>query len=129
MRISFKMVKKSDRVEKWLEKSQHTGNTIQSVLDECGKMGVDALVSGTPKDTGKTAASWSYETEVGPTMSTIYWTNDNVTHDGDPIVILLQMGHGTGTGGYVAGRDFINPAMKPVFDAIEDKVWKAVVEL
>lgn len=128
MRVSFKMVKKSDRVEKWLERLTKT-NPLETALRECGEMGVKALAANTPVKTGKTAASWRYEVEIGREKSSIYWINDNVTKDGDPVVILLQLGHGTGTGGYVAGKDFINPAMKPVFDAISDKAWKAVITL
>lgn len=98
------------------------------VLDECGRQGVEALKASTPTRTGLTAASWAYEVEVGSGQTAIAWTNTNVTRDGDPIAILLQYGHGTGTGGYVAGRDYINPAIQPVFDNIADVVWKAVMD-
>lgn len=128
MKISFKMIKKSDAVERWLEKI-HGTNPIAKALDEYAQEGVAALAASTPVDTGKTASSWRYEVEVGSGSSSIYWINDNVTYNGDPIVILLQHGHGTGTGGYVAGRDFINPAMRPVFDSISEKVRKVVIEL
>lgn len=97
-------------------------------LSQYGRMGVQALASRTPTESGQTAASWSYEIKVTPTKASIAWTNSN-TVAGVPLVILLQYGHGTGTGGYVAGRDFINPAIKPVFDEIADAVWKRVTSL
>lgn len=94
-------------------------------LEASAREGVSALASATPVDSGITAASWSFEIQRSGDSCTIVWTNDHVV-DGRPIVIMLQYGHGTGTGGYVQGRDFINPAIKPVFDRIADKVWKAV---
>ena len=112
--------------EKYLEHLQE--QSYFKVLDECAREGVAALQAGTPKDSGLTAASWDYEIQVGNGTTTIYWTNSNVTRDGDPIAILLQYGHGTGTGGYVAGRDYINPSIKPVFDNIANTVWKAVMQ-
>lgn len=112
--------------EKYLERLQ--SKDYFKVLDECGRQGVEALQASTPKRTGLTAASWSYEVEVGGGQTTLVWTNSNVTRDGDPIAILLQYGHGTGTGGYVAGTDYINPAIQPVFDNIAEVVWKAVID-
>ncbi len=88
--------------------------------------GVEALQNATPKRTGKTASSWSYEIQENSNGVTIFWKNDNVTRDGDPIAILIQYGHGTGTGGYVSGVDYINPAMKSVFDDIVNAAWKVV---
>lgn len=96
------------------------------ILEECGQQGVYALQQATPKDTGMASYSWSYAIERRKGYTTIVWTNSDVTKQGDPIVLLLQYGHGTGTGGYVQGRDFINPTMKPMFDLIADKAWKAV---
>lgn len=112
--------------EKYLERLQ--SKEYFKVIEQLAQTGVDALASATPKRTGLTASSWSYEIEVGFGQTSICWTNDNVTRDGDPIAIMLQYGHGTGTGGYVVGQDYINPAIKPVFDNIADAVWKAVVE-
>ena len=94
-------------------------------LEAYAREGVAALASATPVDSGVTAASWNYEIQRTGSSYTIVWTNSHVI-DGRPIVIMLQYGHGTGTGGYVQGRDFINPAIRPVFDRIADKVWKAV---
>lgn len=98
---------------------------IFQALDGYARQGVSALASATPIDSGITAASWSYEVKKSFGSYSITWTNNHVV-DGRPIAIMLQYGHGTGTGGYVQGRDFINPAMKPIFDKIADQVWKAV---
>lgn len=99
---------------------------ILAQLDQYGRMGVEALSIATPIDSGVTASSWYYKiTRNGKTYS-IEWHNSNLTDDGTPVAILLQYGHGTGTGGYVQGRDYINPAMRPVMDKIADEVWKVV---
>lgn len=95
-------------------------------LDTYAQRGVEALAAATPQDTGKTASSWSYTIEKSGGSYSIYWTNDDKDEDGTPIVILLQYGHGTGTGGYVQGRNFILPAIVPIFDQISNDVWKAV---
>lgn len=97
-----------------------------SILDKYGKIGVEELRSYTPKDTGKTADSWYYEIEIGNNGSSICWKNRNKTYQGHPIAVLLQYGHGTGTGGYVQGIDYINPAIKPVFDKLVDDVCKEI---
>jgi hypothetical protein len=99
---------------------------IFKTLEKYAKEGVDALSRATPLETGETKNSWSSKVIKSRGSFTIIWMNDHETADGDPIVIMLQYGHGTGNGGYVQGRDFINPAMKPVFDNIAEKVWKAV---
>lgn len=98
---------------------------IQSILESCGQMGVAALSSVTPEETGRAAHSWGYQVSKSGGMYELAWTNSDV-ENGFPVVVMLQMGHGTGTGGYVQGRDFINPAIRPVFDKIADIVWKAV---
>lgn len=97
-----------------------------NVLNGLGQMGVDALSRATPVDTGLTASSWIYQIERSKDKTTISWSNTNV-HNGVNIAIILQYGHGTGTGGYVQGRDYINPAMRPVFDKIAELAWKEVV--
>lgn len=99
---------------------------IRGSLETYAKLGVSLLQQSTPRDSGVTASSWDYEIEITRTKWSVQWTNNEKTYQGDPIVILLQFGHGTGTGGYVQGRDFINPAMRPVFDQLADDVWKAV---
>lgn len=88
--------------------------------------GVAALSSATPEETGATAASWSSDVQISFSGATIFWTNNHVDSAGTPIVIMLQYGHGTGTGGYVQGRDFINPAIRPIMDQIADSVWREV---
>jgi hypothetical protein len=100
-------------------------NNILSVLNSCGQTGVEALQSATPVDTGLAAGSWSYDVQAKGGSYSISWTNTDIESD-FPVAIMLQYGYGTGTGGYVQGRDYINPAMKPIFDEIADKVWRAV---
>lgn len=99
---------------------------IRQILERYGQEGVSALSSATPTDTGTTANSWSYEVSSNGDTHTIYWSNSN-TNKGVNIAVILQYGHGTGTGGYVAGRDYINPAMRPIFDRIAEEAWKEVV--
>lgn len=99
---------------------------MYSRLDALAQDGVRALERATPKESGYTAGSWSYTIKRTKKSCSISWTNSSVTNTGTPIVILLQHGHGTGTGGYVRGRDFINPALRPVFDKISEKVWNEV---
>lgn len=96
-------------------------------LNEFGKKGVAALSSATPKESGKTADSWSYEVIQNASGSAIYWSNSN-TNKGVNVAVILQYGHGTRNGGYVAGRDYINPAIRPVFDDILTQMWKEVVK-
>lgn len=98
---------------------------IADILDSCGQQGVSALQQATPVSSGLAALSWTYEVGYGAGLYTITWLNTDI-ENGFPVAIMLQYGYGTGTGGYVQGRDYINPAMKPVFDTIADKVWKAV---
>ena len=96
-------------------------------LDKYGNQGVAALSSATPVDTGLTAASWYYEIEQKPGSTVITFCNSNI-QNGIPIAIILQYGHATGNGGWVQGRDYINPALRPVFDKIAEKAWKEVTE-
>lgn len=100
--------------------------SYRSVFEKYGREGVAALAAATPVDSGKTANSWSYEVRESAKGFEIVWTNSNVVN-GAPIAILLQYGHGTGTGGYVPGRDYINPAMRPVLEAMMADGWKAMV--
>lgn len=96
-----------------------------NVLSKYGRAGVQALKSATPVDSGLTAASWNFIIESADGKSSIIFVNDHI-NKGVNIAIILQYGHGTGTGGYVAGRDYINPAIQPVFDKIADEAWKEV---
>lgn len=98
---------------------------FSKILHKYGKEGVAALSKATPLDSGETASAWGYIVETSRSGFSITWTNSHSAGE-TPVAILLQYGHGTGTGGYVAGRDFINPAIKPVFDRIGQDVWKAV---
>lgn len=98
---------------------------LDKVLAQYGQEGVDALAAATPKRTGKTAASWSYTVTKGKDQIVITWSNSNIV-DGVPIAVVLQYGHGTRNGGYVEGTDYINPAMKPIFDRIAARAWGEV---
>lgn len=99
-----------------------------SWLDEYGKRGVDELSKATPRDTGKTADSWNYAIEHTADGAKLVWTNDNLTKDGQQIAILLQYGHGTNGGGLVIGRDYINPAIRPIFDEMALESWEMMVQ-
>lgn len=94
-------------------------------LEKYAQEGVAALSAATPVDTGKTANSWTYEIEYTDTRYAIYWINTN-ENKGVNIALILQTGHGTGSGGYVQGIDYINPAMKPILQKIADEAWKEV---
>lgn len=114
------------KTSRFLKKAK---NAIRiSELDKYGQAGVAALSSATPKDSGKTASSWYYEIERQNGIVSITFNNSNV-NNGVPIAIILQYGHGTGTGGWVEGRDYINPAIRPIFDEIANSAWKEVTKL
>lgn len=100
------------------------GDIYQSIVSGA-EAGVRALAAATPLDSGLASDSWHYVIERTGKAVTIKWTNTDV-ENGFPVAIMLQLGYGTGTGGYVQGRDYINPAMKPIFDKIANDVWKAV---
>lgn len=99
--------------------------TLIDILRKYGDAGVAALEKATPMDTGETASSWSYSIVEGDGEATLSF-NNSAQNEGIPIAILIQYGHGTGTGGYVQPNDFINPAMKPIFQKIADDAWKEV---
>lgn len=121
--VTFKHRGNFNKMEKFLNKMQR--RDYLNTLDKYGQMGVEALAAATPVDTGKTAQSWTYEIERTRDRTTISWLNTNI-NNGVNIAVILQYGHGTGTGGYVQGRDYINPAMRPVFDDIAEQAWKEV---
>lgn len=98
---------------------------IRSLVTPYAQEGVAALQRATPRETGLAAESWRYEIETTRSNVTIRWLNSDV-ENGFPVVVMLQYGYSTGTGGYVQGRDFINPALRPIFDKIADGVWKVV---
>ena len=98
---------------------------FNSILQKYAKMGVSALATATPKEDGSTAASWGYEIVNEGNRVVIYWTNTD-QNKGVYIAVILQFGHGTGTGGYAAPTDYINPAMRPIFDQIAEAAWREV---
>lgn len=115
----------TDKTMSFLTKMESINSDIRSYLESAGQRGVDALSLATPVDSGLTAASWGYEIEVSGDSITIHWKNTN-TYNGVTVAVILQYGHGTGTGGWVTGRDYINPAISSVFDEIQNDVWKRV---
>lgn len=124
--ISFSHKGDFSKTEKFLTKAQK--HTFAASLDKYGRMGVAALQKATPVDTGETAASWDYEIETSSNSVTIHWVNHHTapTNSHVNIALILQLGHGTRNGGYVVGIDYINPAMRPVFDKIADDAWSEV---
>jgi hypothetical protein len=123
MRISFSSRGDLKRTNDFLAKMSK-GDIFQQ-LEGFAREGVAALAAATPVDSGLTATSWGYEVKKSFGSWSIIWTNSN--HEGDfPVAIALQYGHGTGTGGYIQGTDYINPTIRPVFDKIANKAWKAV---
>ena len=111
------------KTEKLLKKS--LGRNYRSVLEKYGEMGVEALASATPIDSGETALSWGYEIIQNGSSLSVIWTNGHI-EKGVNIAIILQYGHGTKNGGYVEGRDYINPALHPIFDKLAAAAWKEV---
>jgi len=97
-------------------------------LQQFGEEGVKALATATPKDSGETAKSWFYEIIESRGMTSIVWKNSHI-HDGVNIAIILQYGHGTRNGGYVQGRNYINPAIAPIFDRIAEQAWNEIRRL
>ena len=114
------------RVAGWLERINQVIKL--RILNKYGEIGVAALSAATPVDSGKTAASWSYDVQNDGNSATITFKNSNV-NKGVNIAIILQYGHGTGTGGWVQGRDYINPAIQPIFDELAEKVWEEVTSV
>lgn len=119
--ITFKQKGDFKRTSRYLNKVKHV--SLMDELNRYAEEGVAALSKATPVDTGLTAASWYYEISKGRDTIKIEWRNSNIV-DGVPIAIILQYGHATGNGGYVTGIDYVNPAMKPIFDKISDLLGK-----
>lgn len=121
------LVHKGDfnRTEKFL--NFLVGNSYLNILEKCGREGVSALQSVTPKDTGKTANSWYYEIERGNGQIRLSFHNSNVVNH-VPIALLLQYGHATRNGGWVEGRDYINPVIQPIFDKLANEAWEEIVK-
>lgn len=124
--ISFRHKGDFSKLTKYLKRAKEAVRFRD--LDKYGRAGVDALASATPVDSGLTAASWYYEIEQKEGSVVINFNNSNV-QQGVPIAVILQYGHGTGTGGWVEGRDYINPAIQPIFDKIASEAWREVTKL
>ena len=124
--ISFRQKGDFSKLTRFLERAKESVKIGD--LDKYGREGVAALSSATPIDSGKTADSWSYEITNEDGSVTITFNNSNI-QNGVPIAIILQYGHGTRNGGWVQGRDYINPAIQPVFDEIVDKAWREVTKI
>ena len=124
--ISFRHKGDFSKLTSFLERAKET--VYLGDLNKYGRQGVAALASATPVDTGKTASSWSYKIENSNGSISISFENSNV-QDGVPIAIILQYGHGTRNGGWVEGRDYINPAIQPIFDQIVNDAWKEVTKV
>lgn len=123
--ITFRQKGDFKKLSGFLEKAKE--KIRMGDLDRYGKEGVRALEAATPKDTGLTASSWYYEIESTDGLASITFKNSNI-QNGVPIAIILQYGHATGTGGWVEGRDYINPAVRPVFDKIAKDAWEEVTK-
>lgn len=113
-------------LERFLE--SYNRQNLLNILDRLALDGVYALASSTPIDSGITSDSWGYELITNKNSFGIQWINDSIDN-GVPVVILIQYGHGTKSGGFVQGRDFINPAMQPIFDKISQTLWEEVTKL
>lgn len=124
--ITFRQKGDFSKLTGYLERLKESAEI--GILDQYGKEGVAALSASTPIESGKTASSWYYEIKHQNGSATIEFHNSNI-NDGVPIAIILQYGHGTGTGGWVQGRDYINPAIQPIFDKIADNAWREVTKL
>ena len=124
--ISFRQKGDFSKLTRFLERAKET--VYLGDLNKYGRQGVAALASATPIDSGETAESWYYKIENNKESATITFYNSNV-QNGVPIAIILQYGHGTRNGGWVEGRDYINPAIQPIFDQIVDDAWREVNKL
>lgn len=121
--IRFRVRGSTDKLEKFLHSMQKLD--IGAIIAGQAQLGVDALANAVPKDSGLASQNWGYEVSQNGGGVRITWANSDI-ENGFPVAIMLQYGYGTGTGGYVQGRDYINPAIRPVFDQIANTVWKAV---
>ena len=124
--ITFKIKGDYKRAQRYFKRL--TQKKYLQILDKYGKQGVEALAAATPKDTGRTAESWRYEIETGPNSSSIIFVNDNINKYVN-IAVILQYGHATRNGGWVEGRDYINPAVQPLFDDMVKKAWEEVIRV
>lgn len=123
--IEFRQKGEFSKVTRWLERAKES--VYLGVLNKYGREGVAALSAATPVDTGNTASSWSYTIENKNGTATLSFKNSNI-QNGVPIAIILQYGHGTRNGGWVEGKDYINPAIRPIFDKIVEEAWREVTK-
>lgn len=124
--ISFRQKGDFSKLSRYFERVKEAARV--GILDRYGREGVAALASATPIDSGLAASSWSYKVEHTSNSAKITFLNTDI-ENGFPVAIMLQYGHGTGTGGWVEGRDYINPAIQPIFDRIADAAWREVTKL
>ena len=124
--ITFRHKGNFSKAQRYLERAK--GAVRLGILDKYGREGVNALASATPVESGETARSWSYEVSYDSRGATLTFSNSHI-NQGVPIAIILQYGHGTGTGGWVQGRDYINPAIRPIFDELANEAWKEVTKV
>lgn len=124
--IRFRQKGDFSKLTRYLQKAEKVNRLVN--LDQYGREGVAALASATPVDSGLTASSWYYKKIVKDGRIAIQFCNSNI-QNGVPIAIIIQYGHGTGTGGWVEGRDYINPAVQPIFDKLVKNLWREVTKL
>lgn len=124
--VSFRQKGDFSKLTRYFERVKEA--VRRGELDKYGREGVAALASATPVDSGLTASSWYYEIVRTNNSISINFLNSNI-QNGVPIAVILQLGHGTGTGGWVEGRDYINPALRPIFDKIANDAWREVTKL
>ena len=122
--FSIKSSGNFNNTERFLRKMR--SNSFRTILENAAKNGVDQLAAATPSDSGVTAASWGYIINRRKDSFSIDWTNSNVV-DGFPVAIGIEYGHGTGSGGYVSGQDYINPVLAPIVEGILNDVWQEVI--
>lgn len=126
--ISVKHSGSFEHLEHFLKKNADMN--VDHYLEMYGQKGVEALANATPRDTGLTANSWRYEIvkDKQKGLITIHWINDNVVDDWFNVALMLQYGHATGTGYWVEGVDYINPALRSIFDKMAEEIWQEVNE-
>lgn len=124
--ITFRQEGDFSKLTSFLEKAKELFNV--GILDKYGRKGVEALAAATPIDSGETANSWYYRIENKNGSAAIVFCNSHI-QNGVPIAIILQYGHGTRNGGWVEGRDYINPALQPIFDELAKEAWKEATKL
>lgn len=124
--ITFTQKGSFKNTERYLRKLKEA--QLYAILGKYGSLGVVALSNATPVESGLTASSWTYSIQHRPGYYSIRWHNSH-TNKGIPIAILIQYGHGTGTGGYVQGQDYINPAIRPIFEQMANEAWKEVTKI